>query len=86
MLEVRGQFAIPLDELREAYTSTLRDLFGGPAELANRHGDPEKAAHPEAEAARPRSAERAGQPVVEPAAPTGMCRRTRLRCARLRWN
>lgn len=34
VLEVDNQFAIPLDELRTAYTSTMRELFGGPAEQA----------------------------------------------------
>jgi phosphoribosylformylglycinamidine synthase II len=48
VLEVRDEFAIPLDELREAYSSTMPKLFGGPAELANRHGDPEHAADPSA--------------------------------------
>jgi hypothetical protein len=47
VLEVQGEFSIPLDELRVAYGSTMRELFGGPGELANRHGDPEKARHPE---------------------------------------
>jgi phosphoribosylformylglycinamidine synthase subunit PurL len=47
VLEVTGQFSIPLDELRAAFTSTMRRLFGGPDELANRHGDPEHAAHPD---------------------------------------
>nr|WP_236642740.1 phosphoribosylformylglycinamidine synthase subunit PurL [Actinoplanes utahensis] len=28
-LEVEGQFSIPLDEVRQAWSSTLRDLFGG---------------------------------------------------------
>ena len=50
ILEVRDQFSIPLDELREAFTDTLPRLFGGAAELANRHGDPEHAADPSAPA------------------------------------
>ncbi|SNY63595.1 phosphoribosylformylglycinamidine synthase subunit PurL [Paractinoplanes atraurantiacus] len=50
VLEVSGQFSIPLDELREAHTATLPALFGGAAELANRHGDPEHAADPSAPA------------------------------------
>jgi phosphoribosylformylglycinamidine synthase II len=29
VLEIRDQFAIPLDELRAAYTATMRDLFDG---------------------------------------------------------
>jgi phosphoribosylformylglycinamidine synthase len=33
VLDVQGQFTIGLDELREAHTATLRNLFGGPAEL-----------------------------------------------------
>jgi phosphoribosylformylglycinamidine synthase subunit PurL len=45
-LEVHDQFAVSLDELRAAHSSTMRDLFCGPAELASRHGDPESAAHP----------------------------------------
>jgi phosphoribosylformylglycinamidine synthase subunit PurL len=44
VLQVRGQFEIPLDELRAAHTATLHELFGGPAELAMRRGDPEHAA------------------------------------------
>jgi phosphoribosylformylglycinamidine synthase len=73
VLEFRGQFEIPLDELREAFTATMRDLFGGSAELANRHGDPERAAHPEEPEAPTRSVTfeitepTAVVPVVEPA-------------------
>jgi phosphoribosylformylglycinamidine synthase len=33
-LEIRGQFTVSLDELREAYTGTLPTLFGGPAAVA----------------------------------------------------
>ena len=51
VLEVRDQFAIPLDEVREGWSSTMNKLFGGPAELANRHGDPEHAADPTAPSA-----------------------------------
>jgi phosphoribosylformylglycinamidine synthase len=47
VLQIHNQFEIPLDELRTAFTSTMRELFGGPGELANRHGDPEHAAHPD---------------------------------------
>jgi phosphoribosylformylglycinamidine synthase II len=36
-LQVEGQFTIPLDELREVWSATLRNLFGGTAELVNRH-------------------------------------------------
>ncbi|MGX6604445.1 phosphoribosylformylglycinamidine synthase subunit PurL [Micromonosporaceae bacterium Da 78-11] len=50
VLEVRDSFSIPLDEAREAYSSTMPRLFGGVAELANRHGDPEHAADPTAPA------------------------------------
>ncbi|MEU7903680.1 phosphoribosylformylglycinamidine synthase subunit PurL [Actinoplanes sp. NPDC049118] len=32
VLEVQNEFSIGLDELREAFTATLRNLFGGPAE------------------------------------------------------
>ncbi|WP_433299773.1 phosphoribosylformylglycinamidine synthase subunit PurL [Actinoplanes sp. CA-030573] len=49
-LEVREQFTIPLPELREAWSGTLPRLFGGVAELAGRHGDPEHAADPSAPA------------------------------------
>jgi phosphoribosylformylglycinamidine synthase II len=52
VLEVRGEFVVPLDEVREVWSSTLPRLFGGAAELANRHGDPEHAADPTAPAAR----------------------------------
>ncbi|GAA1585380.1 phosphoribosylformylglycinamidine synthase subunit PurL [Actinoplanes couchii] len=38
VLQVEGQFSIPLDEVREAWSSTLRDLFGG--ELAGRNAQP----------------------------------------------
>ncbi|WP_433372916.1 phosphoribosylformylglycinamidine synthase subunit PurL [Actinoplanes sp. CA-142083] len=48
VLEVRDEFSIPLPELREAWTSTLPKLFGGVAEIAGRHGDPEHAANPDA--------------------------------------
>jgi phosphoribosylformylglycinamidine synthase len=51
LLEVRDEFVIPLAELRDAWSSTLPKLFGGVAELANRHGDPEGAADPSARAA-----------------------------------
>ena len=47
VLQIHNQFEIPLDELRAAFTATMRDLFGGPGELANRHGDPVHAAHPD---------------------------------------
>ena len=47
VLDLTGQFAIELDELRTAFESTMRNLFGGPDELATRHGSPEEAAHPE---------------------------------------
>src|SRR3954449_11804819 len=47
VLEIRDHFQVSLDELRTVFTSTMRNLFGGPAELANRHGDPEHAAHPD---------------------------------------
>ncbi len=50
VLEVSDQFSLPLDEAREAHTATLPRLFGGAAELANRHGDPEHAADPTAPA------------------------------------
>ncbi|GGK95349.1 phosphoribosylformylglycinamidine synthase subunit PurL [Mangrovihabitans endophyticus] len=46
-LEVRGQFTVSLEELRAAHTATLPGLFGGTAELANRHGAPEEAQRPE---------------------------------------
>jgi len=50
VLEVRGEFTIPLPELREAWSATLPALFGGTAEIAGRHGDPEHAANPSAPA------------------------------------
>jgi selenophosphate synthetase-related protein len=46
-LEVLNQFTIPLDELRAAFTATMRQLFGGPGELANRHGDREHVIRPD---------------------------------------
>jgi len=50
VLEVRDEFVIPLPELREAWSATLPKLFGGTAEIAGRHGDPEHAADPSAPA------------------------------------
>ncbi|WP_030438440.1 phosphoribosylformylglycinamidine synthase subunit PurL [Actinoplanes subtropicus] len=50
VLEVRNEFSIPLPELREAWSATLPKLFGGVAEIAGRHGDPEHAADPSAPA------------------------------------
>lgn len=50
VLEIVDQFTIELDELRAAHTETLPRLFGGTAELVNRLGDPEHAAHPELDA------------------------------------
>jgi phosphoribosylformylglycinamidine synthase len=47
VLDIHDELSIELDELRAAFTSTMRGLFGGPAELANRLGDPEHAAHPD---------------------------------------
>ncbi len=61
VLEVLDQFSVPLDELRTAYSATMRNLFGGPGELANRHGDPEHAAHPDEDMAS-----------VSPAAPAAI--------------
>ncbi len=46
VLQVEGQFSIPLDEVRTAWSSTLRDLFGGTAELVNRNAEAESAAEP----------------------------------------
>ncbi|MBU2670093.1 phosphoribosylformylglycinamidine synthase subunit PurL [Actinoplanes bogorensis] len=57
VLEVRDQFSIPLDEARTAHEATLPALFGGTAELANRHGDPEHAADPSAPAGSDRGDE-----------------------------
>jgi phosphoribosylformylglycinamidine synthase subunit PurL len=68
VLEVVGQFAIPLDEAREAYTATLPRLFGGAAELINRHGDPEHAADPHA----PLGADRGDEVLVTAAAGAAM--------------
>ncbi|SDT73194.1 phosphoribosylformylglycinamidine synthase subunit PurL [Actinoplanes derwentensis] len=50
VLQVEGQFSIPLDEVREVWSSTLRDLFGGTAELVNRNAEPEAVPVPEAPA------------------------------------
>jgi phosphoribosylformylglycinamidine synthase len=73
VLDMRDEFAIPLDELRVAWSSTLPLLFGGPAELANRHGDPEHAADPTAPAIRDDTDEvletAASGPAMESAAP-----------------
>jgi phosphoribosylformylglycinamidine synthase len=63
VLEVRDEFSIPLDEVREAWSATLPKLFGGAAELANRQGDPEHAADPTAPAQQDR-----GDEVLEAAA------------------
>jgi phosphoribosylformylglycinamidine synthase II len=68
VLEVQGEFSIPLDELRVAYGSTMRELFGGPGELANRHGDPEKARHPEDDPITP-LAQASAPPAAEEGAP-----------------
>ncbi|HET6482969.1 MAG TPA: phosphoribosylformylglycinamidine synthase subunit PurL [Actinoplanes sp.] len=57
VLEVQGQFSLPLDEARAAFEGTLPRLFGGAAELANRHGDPEHAADPTAPASPDRGNE-----------------------------
>jgi phosphoribosylformylglycinamidine synthase II len=43
-LQVEGQFTIPLDELRTAWSATLRDLFGGAAELIGPDAGKEEAA------------------------------------------
>jgi phosphoribosylformylglycinamidine synthase len=48
VLDLHGQFTIGLDELRTAFESTMRDLFGGPGELAARHGNPNAATQPAA--------------------------------------
>ncbi|GLY99309.1 phosphoribosylformylglycinamidine synthase subunit PurL [Actinoplanes sp. NBRC 103695] len=65
VLEFVNEFTIPLDELRAAHTATLPRLFGGVAELANRHGDPEHAANPDLDgAAEPATAQSA---IAEPA-------------------
>jgi phosphoribosylformylglycinamidine synthase subunit PurL len=68
VLEVRDSFSIPLDEIREAWSATLPRLFGGPAELANRHGDPEHAADPTA----PAGADRGGEVLTTAAAGAAM--------------
>jgi hypothetical protein len=47
VLEVHQQFEVALDELRVAFSSTMRELFGGPGELAGRHGDTEQVAQPD---------------------------------------
>ncbi|MDT4993331.1 MAG: phosphoribosylformylglycinamidine synthase subunit PurL [Actinoplanes sp.] len=48
VLDLHGQFTIGLDELRTAFESTMRDLFGGPGGLAARHGNPNAATRPAA--------------------------------------
>ncbi|WP_307798632.1 phosphoribosylformylglycinamidine synthase subunit PurL [Actinoplanes flavus] len=53
VLQVEGQFSIPLDELREVWSSTLRNLFGGTAELVNRHADADAEPAEETEAPAP---------------------------------
>ncbi len=69
VLEIQDQFRVPLDELRTAYSSTMRNLFGGPGELANRHGDPEHAAHPGDTTSMAPVAPLADQPPVDVAGP-----------------
>ncbi|MGK5680044.1 phosphoribosylformylglycinamidine synthase subunit PurL [Actinoplanes sp. URMC 104] len=68
VLEVRDQFTLPLDEARTAYEGTLPALFGGAAELANRHGDPEHAADPTA----PQSPDRGNEMLVAAASGAAM--------------
>jgi phosphoribosylformylglycinamidine synthase len=68
VLEVREQFSLPLDEAREAFEGTLPRLFGGVAELANRHGDPEHAADPTA----PMSPDRGNEVLVAAASGAAM--------------
>ncbi|GAA2496452.1 phosphoribosylformylglycinamidine synthase subunit PurL [Winogradskya humida] len=36
VLEIHNQFSLGLDELREAFSSTMRNLFGSPAEVATK--------------------------------------------------
>ncbi|AGL13644.1 phosphoribosylformylglycinamidine synthase subunit PurL [Actinoplanes sp. N902-109] len=36
VLDIQGQFTLGLDELREAFTATMRNLFGGSAEVGTR--------------------------------------------------
>jgi len=72
VLDLHKQFKIGLDELRSAFESTMRDLFGGPGELAARHGAPDATAHVDLE---PEAALRVDPspldlPAVEPPAPT----------------
>jgi phosphoribosylformylglycinamidine synthase len=67
VLEIHNQFEIGLDELRVAYTSTMRDLFGGPGELAARHGAPEQAAHPETATLAESTYDAVGEDEAEPA-------------------
>ena len=72
VLDLHKQFKIGLDELRSAFESTMRDLFGGPGELAARHGAPDAAAHAdlEPEAALLVDPSPLDLPAVEPPAPT----------------
>jgi phosphoribosylformylglycinamidine synthase len=49
-LDIRGQFSVPLDELRHAHTSTLTAYFGGLATAPSPASSPPPAASPSPEA------------------------------------
>jgi len=69
-IEVLNQFTIPLDELRAAFTTTLRQLFGGPGELANRGGDRQHAVRPDGAGVLPTPDAPAGVPTSDVGSPT----------------
>lgn len=80
VLEIQDQFAVGLEELREAFTSTMRNLFGGPAELGPRPAAVSPVAEPaaasslvtppatESSAAQPATDSSAAEPEVPGAA------------------
>src|SRR5207302_10617562 len=69
-LNVRGQFAIPLDELRAAWSGTLPRLFGG-AEPSSAEPEPEPSAAAEAPPEAPAEAPEAPAAAPEAPAATG---------------
>jgi phosphoribosylformylglycinamidine synthase len=67
VLEVQNEFSIKLDELREAFTATLRNLFGGPAEIVPVETIAAQAAPPQPAAAPAKAApqDATGSPAAE---------------------
>ncbi|RSM56448.1 phosphoribosylformylglycinamidine synthase subunit PurL [Actinoplanes sp. ATCC 53533] len=65
VLDIHNEFTIGLDELRESFTATMRNLFGGPAEGIIR---PAAAAAAVAEPGQPAAepVQAVAEPVVEP--------------------